>query len=82
MAVLTMNEIGERGEVLYQSLQGEVPAGSDGKFIVIDVLSSNSEIGDDPLETIHQPRDRVPNAQPYSKKILFNHGLFCQSIAH
>lgn len=65
---LTRN-IGDKGEMIYDRLKPIVADGNEGRFIVIDTLSGEYEIGDDHLQTILRLRDRLPDAEPYSKKI-------------
>ena len=69
----TADEIGQRGEEIYaQKLRKQVEEGNFGKYIAIDILTGEYEIGDDRknvnahLETVHRLLNRIPNAIVYT----------------
>jgi len=67
------SEIVQRGKKIYDSkLRQQVEAGNVGKYIAIDIVTEDYEIGEDRLETVNVLYSRVPDAVPCLLRIGYN----------
>src|SRR5258708_33195895 len=63
-------EIVRQGRNIYDSkLRQQVEPNNIGKYIAIDILTGDYEIGEDYLDTVNVLRARLPNAIPCLLKI-------------
>ena len=69
-AQLTPDEVVERGKRIYQDrLRPQVSEGNLGKYLVIDVLSGEYEMGETHLDTAKRARAKHPDAPLYGMRI-------------
>jgi hypothetical protein len=67
---LSPDEIGQRGEELYQTrIRPTVEPGNKGKILAIDVDTGDYEIGEDDLETAKRLHAKRENANIYILRI-------------
>ncbi|MGH8057357.1 MAG: hypothetical protein ACREOH_09000 [Candidatus Entotheonellia bacterium] len=66
----TADEVAARGEAIYeQQIRAEVEAEHRGKFVVIDIETSEYEIDADDLEATKRALAKRPNAVLYGLRI-------------
>ncbi len=69
-ASYTPEEVVERGKALYeQNIRAQVKEGNMGKYLVIDVLTGDYEIGENHLDTAKRARTKHPDATLYGMRI-------------
>jgi hypothetical protein len=63
-------EFARRGDEIYErSVLPHVRTGDEGKFVAIDIVSGDHEIGSDELVASDRLRSRHPNAQIWLRQI-------------
>ncbi len=66
----TPEEVAERGKALYeQNIQAQVKEGNLGKYLVIDVVTGDYEMGENHLDTAKRARAKRPDAPLYGMRI-------------
>jgi hypothetical protein len=66
-------EIARRGQIIYESLRGQVETASNiGKIISIDIETGNFEIDDDILRACSRLQKSHPEAILWTERIGFN----------
>ncbi len=69
-APYTPDEVVERGKALYeQNIRAQVQEGNRGKYLVIDVLTGDYEMGENHLDTAKRARVKHPDAPLYGMRI-------------
>ena len=69
-AQYTPDEVVERGKALYeQNIRAQMQEGNRGKYLVIDVLTGEYEIGENHLDTAKRARAKHPDAPLYGMRI-------------
>lgn len=69
-AQYTPDEVVERGKALFeQNIRVQVQEGNIGKYLVIDVLTGEYEIGENHLDTAKRARAKHPDAPLYGMRI-------------
>jgi hypothetical protein len=64
---LTPEEIGRRGEELYErTLLRKVEPDNVGRYLSLDINTGEYEIGDNRLDTVNRLLTRMPNATIYT----------------
>ena len=66
---MTLDEIGMAGERIFATLRDRVAADNDGRYISIDVLSGDYELGDESTEPVRRLKIRRPGSIIYTKRI-------------
>ncbi len=67
-------EVGQRGEEIFQRKIMPVVANEPPRrFVTIDILSEDYEIGDEHLATVRALRSRRPNGEFYTRRVAFNY---------
>jgi hypothetical protein len=68
----TNEEIGQRGEELYQQkIRSQVEPGNKGKYLAIDIETGDYEIGDHYSDIAHRLHAKHPGAAVYVMRIGF-----------
>lgn len=66
----TTEEVATRGEAIYaEQLRGQVEAGNNGKFLVLDIETSDYEIDADDLQATLRMLSKRPAAVLYGLRI-------------
>ena len=73
----TAEEIGARGEEIYQQYREELESQHKGRFFVVDVETENYEIADEDLEATKRLLAKNPKAMTYGVRIGYpaTHGI-------
>ena len=66
---LSRNEIGQRGEALYLDLLPQIESSHHGRFVAIDVESTEYELADEADTASDQLSARCPDAQILVERI-------------
>ena len=69
-AVFSPDKVVERGNKIYQDrLRAQVRQGNFGKYLVIDGMTGDYEIGDDHFDTAKRARAKHPDTPLYEMRI-------------
>ncbi len=63
------DEVGNRGEEIYEKIKSQVDTGNQGKVLAIDIETGEFEVDDDPMVAVDRLFARLPDPQVYSMRI-------------